>query len=768
MPTKDYKKMANISSQTALESPAIIPKKINKINKRKLTEPKFKASIKDNSKKNLNLLSRVFGISATIIRAIFIVLFFWTIPIFILFSKQINSLKKWLSLGENSIKFIGGTLFVIILLNLVNLQILGNSQLFNGNSKSANPTVYDIIPAKRGNIFFKDLSQNRTDLPLTVNQIRYNITFSPSTLKLQKFANINQVAEVVSSRTNISINEITSKFSSEIEKENPSQYSLLQKEATEEQKNAILNMKQDKSLDKIYGFSLWLGVEEVNVRTYPEEKLLAQTVGYTPKYQMDATEAKKREGCKVMVEQNQARKTDMISGYQVGDRGIEEKYCSVLGGLNGKRINNQDLTNEEKIRDQVVVDGADVYLTIDKNIQRKAESVLEEAVRKNTNQKGAPKDGCVMVMEANSGKILALASYPSFDPNYYSEYDNNNPNSFRNSCTSNDYEVGSVVKPLTVAIGLQLGQTNTKENGKEEGITPNYKFEDFDEKGKPYKDGDNTIYIKNANSFSWKKFGKIGLKEILRDSINTGIADIVDKIGNKNLKQYFLEKLEFGNSANLINFPGDTNGNTSSFYSEANCVYCYAAKGFGQGFSISALQLVKAYTSIANDGKLVQARLIDKIQCGNNFQKTCDSTNTILENEPKANQIFSKQVADQVTDYMVSTTDEGYLDEGPTKASVTGYKIASKSGTAQVSRPIVSNDGKPSKPCDQNCNTARGIYDHTFIGYNTGSTKYIVMIKLAEPRPGLVENFASTTLGVYFSEMMRYTLTYLDVPKESK
>jgi cell division protein FtsI/penicillin-binding protein 2 len=114
---------------------------------------------------------------------------------------------------------------------------------------------------------------------------------------------------------------------------------------------------------------------------------------------------------------------------------------------------------------------------------------------------------------------------------------------------------------------------------------------------------------------------------------------------------------------------------------------------------------------------------------------------------------------------MIAAAEEGYLGEGPTKATVPGYKIAVKSGTSQVSRPIIGENGKVS-PCDQNCNTARGIYDHTFVGYNTGNSRYIVYLKLAEPRPGVVDNFASSTLSTHFSELMKSTLNYLNIPKE--
>jgi cell division protein FtsI/penicillin-binding protein 2 len=558
-------------------------------------------------------------------------------------------------------------------------------------------------------------------------------------------------------------------------------YGTIKKSITEDQAKAIniLRNADEKEANKYY-FDTWLSQpEQINVRNYPENKLLSQTLGYSRLTPVNSTEAKKIRGCKDMVVKNQDRGTELLpdydGSYQVGDYGLEQKYCSVLAGLNGRPLSNKDLTDPEALKNGAVQNGADLYLTIDKNIQKKAEQVLEEAVAGNTNNIGSPKDGCIMVMEASTGKILAMASYPSFDPNYYSDYLNSNSKTIVNSCTRNDFEVGSVMKPLTVAAALNLKQTNYVENGEVKGVDAGFKFTDYDSDGKPYRNGTDTIKIKNARNFSWKDFGQIGLKEIIRDSINTGIGEVVDKMGNKAIKEYFLDKLEFGHygedDPNLLNFAGDMNGNTQSFETDINCVYCYAAKGFGQGFSISVLQLVRAYTAIANGGNMTQPQIVEKIQCSDGTKDdldgnkgSCIPENTKL-NAKSQKPVFTKITADLVTSYMLAANEEGFLGGGPTKAMVDGYRVAIKSGTAQVSRPIILANGD-TKPCSQDCNTMRGIYDHTMIGFNTGASRYIVMIKLAEPKPGQIDNFSSTTLAPYFADMVKYTLEYLGIPKE--
>jgi cell division protein FtsI/penicillin-binding protein 2 len=749
---------------------------------------------------------------------IFGIFFFWTVPFFVFAKTQAQYFTKWLNIRENVIKFAFGFLFVLMIFNLYSLQVLGSAPFSIASNNKVLVRANNIISAKKGNIYFRDLAQSRDDIPLTSNSLRYNAVFNPLVLKQNlplitqnlklksQQETLNQLALFLASQTNISSQDVLSAFNQNIDfsivedatkkSENPwgvllaaitnqkpnaestqastpktKKYGILKKEISQDQSNAIDRVREDDKLDQIYLFTTWLSqAEQITIRSYPEGKTLGQTIGYSLASPVNSTEANSRKHCRDMVEKNQNRDTEIgeFGAYQIGSYGVEQRYCSELGGVNGRSISNVNLTNPEAVKNQMVQNGANIYLTFDKNIQKKAEQVLEQAVIKNTNAVGGPKDGCLMVMEVSTGKLMAMASYPAFDPNSYSDYFNTNAKSVVNNCTGNDYEVGSVMKPLTVATAI----TNKQNGGN--GVDPNYSFVDYDEKGKEYKDGDGIATIQNAKNYSWKKFGNIGLKEVIRDSINTGIANIIEITGNKPLKDFFLDKLEFGHYGdpdyNLPNFAGSINGDTQSFDADTYCEFCYANKAFGQGFSISALQLIRAYTALANDGGMIQPEWINKIQCSDGTQEnltqrgSCVSDESHLKpNEPK--QVFTKRATDAVTGYMIAAAEEGYLGLGPTKAMVDGYRVAIKSGTAQVSRPIVEPNGK-TLPCDATCNTKLGLTDHTMIGYNTGKSRYIVMLKLAEPNPGLIENFSSTTLPTFFSDMMKYTLEYMSVPKE--
>ncbi len=763
------------------------------------------------------ILSFVFKIIANIILFIFSVFFFWTIPAFVFLKTQFQYFWNWLKIRENIIKFTFGFLFFLTIFNLYSLQVLGNTPFGASNNKIPSK-LNNIILAKKGNIYFKDLAQNKDDVPLTSNSLKYNAVFNPLILKqnlpiitqnLQlKSQNetLSQIALFLASQTNISSQDLIESFNQNIDfskieeitkkPENPwsvllgaltkqktqqddsnnslsktKKYGILKKEISQDQSNAIDRVRDDDKINQIYLFTTWLSqTEQITIRSYPEGKTLGQTIGYSLISPVNSTEARNRKNCRDIVEKNQNRGTEIgeFGAYQIGSYGVEQRYCSELGGVNGRSISNINLTNPEAVKNQIVQNGANIYLNFDKNIQKKAEQVLEAAVTKNTNIVGGPKDGCIIVMEAQTGNLLAMASYPAFDPNNYADYFSTNSKSVINNCTGNDYEVGSVMKPLTVATSI----TNKQNGGN--GVDTNYSFIDFDEKGKEYKDGDGIATIQNAKNYSWRKFGNIGLKEIIRDSINTGIANITEITGSNALKDFFLDKLEFGHYGdpdyNLPNFAGSINGDTQSFDSDAYCEFCYANKGFGQGFSISALQLIRAYTALANDGNIIQPKWINKIQCSDGSQENlftrgnCVSEESHLKpNQPKS--VFTKRATDAVTNYMLAAAEEGYLGSGNTKAMVDGYRIAIKSGTAQISRPIVLENGKTA-PCDATCNTKRGLTDHTMIGYNTGNKRYIVILKLAEPNPGVVENFSSTTLPTFFSEIMKFTLEYMNTPKE--
>lgn len=663
-------------------------------------------------------------------------------------------------------------LFLVIVARLADLQVISN----NGNSGKFSPSqsINSIILSRRGQIYIKDLGQSKLDIPITSTVSLANVFFDASVLKDQinlKIITLETASTMVSGALNLNYTDVYDIFKEQTEKTQPPKYQIISKFINANQKKAVEYLRSTETTDPKTGdyvppFSSWLNIEPVDSRFYPEGELMAQTIGFVPKHKAGRDEAIAA-GCKNLVSENENRGTvntyipgDFTKGeYTLGYYGLEQKYCAELAGLNGKKVLNNEIG---KTQQSDVVNGANLYLTIDRNIQRKAEEILRQSVAQNTNQNGGPVNGTILVMEVKTGKILGMASYPTFDPNEYTKAD---PNSFRSVATSFDYESGSVIKPLTVAAALNEWEKGAKKSdGSRSGVPSDWTFQDYDKNGKPYLENNGRIFpIKNSQNITWKDKGLQSLSNILRDSINTGIADIQPTIGNLKTQEYFEEKYEFGKKT-LINLPGDASGNVRPLTNNINSPFSYATHAFGQGFTMSPIQLARSYTAIANNGYLVEPILVEKMVRDNGRTETYQTEDSVIR-QPKPKQVISSNVARLVTGYLVNTIDQGYMGTKPSKGQVPGYVVAGKTGTSEVGRiPKVS--------CGTNvsiyeCNTSQGIYDHSFIGYGPEKDPQImVIVKLSEPKPGEVSNFAENTTGPSFSQMMKYTLEYLGVPKD--
>lgn len=652
---------------------------------------------------------------------------------------------------------------------LITIQVTSNEA--RGNTTITSGIVTQIIPSRRGQIYIKDLSQNKSDIAITSTRGLAHVWYNPLVLK-QEVARgrytVEHAAQRVAGGLNISYPDVLSSFQKEINKEQPLQYVIIARFITEEQKAAVEFLRTpftNSPTQFDFPFINWLGMDNVDSRLYPENSLLSTTIGFVPRHLAGRTDTINA-GCESLVIRNEQRRTvntfipgDYSKGqYSIGYYGLEQKYCLELAGLNGRKLLNNELGTEREA-DAQVVNGANLFLTIDRNIQQKAEDILKASIDGNN---GA-KNGSVVVLEVETGKILGMASYPAYDPNDYAKAD---INAFRNASTNIDYEVGSVLKPITVAAVLnewELGVTDSK--GERRGLPANWQFDDYGKEGKPYPENNgNVFYISNSQFLT---FGNnIGFSQILRDSINTGIAEMLPSIGNKRMLEYLTERFKFGHET-AVDLPGDQHGDITPLERNVNSNFTYATYAFGQGFTASPIQLARSYSALANDGILVEPYLVEKIVTDDNRVDTGESPSSpIFRAAPT--QIIKPQVAARVTGYLVDTIDQGYRGSVSSKGRVPGYTVAGKTGTSQISRSDALKEGKCLR--DENvyqCNTRLGLYDHTFVGYGPASDpKYIVLIKLSEPNPGLVNNFAENTVGPYWSEMMKFTLEYMGVPKE--
>jgi len=346
-------------------------------------------------------------------------------------------------------------------------------------------------------------------------------------------------------------------------------------------------------------------------------------------------------------------------------------------------------------------------LTIDRNIQFTAEENLKEVV-----EKWKAEDGTVIIMEPKTGKILALANWPNFDPNNYSEV--KNIDIFLNSATQKLFEPGSVFKPITMAAGLDTDKIGPQTTYVDEGIV---------------KIGGYTIT--NANN---RSYGLSSMTKVLEKSINTGAVFVQRLIGPDVFREY-VNKFGFSQVTG-IDLESEIAGNISNL-KEGSPEINFATASFGQGIAVTPIELITALGAIANEGKLMKPYIVEKIIHP-------DGTETTISPEIRR-QVISPQTASKLTSMLVSTVRQGY-----DKIKIKGYFIAGKTGTAQIPNP-----------------DRKGYSDestHTFVGWAPAfNPKFIILLKIDKPK-GI--RFASDSLAPTFAKLTQYLLNYYEIPPE--
>ncbi len=335
-------------------------------------------------------------------------------------------------------------------------------------------------------------------------------------------------------------------------------------------------------------------------------------------------------------------------GVGTGRYGVESQYNEELAGRSGKTKGDRLIKPKN---------GEDVYLTIDRNIQVQAESVLGKLV----NQYGAT-GGTVIVMEPKTGKVLAMLSKPDFDPNSYGQYEVKN---FLNPSVQSVYEPGSIFKVITMSAGIDSGK-----------ITPETTFVD---------PGSLTLNGKTVRNWDLKAYGRVTMTNVIEKSINTGAAFAERTMGHDIFHDY-LVKFGFKESTD-IDLPEEIVGSLNPLEEDVRDIN-YATASYGQGISLTPIRLITAVSAIANGGMLMRPY-------------------TNAESQPKAvRRVISEETSRQVVTMMVSAVDKAEI------ARIKGYNVAGKTGTAFV--PNFSTGGYT----DQVINTYIGFapaYDPQFI-----------------------------------------------------
>jgi cell division protein FtsI/penicillin-binding protein 2 len=549
-------------------------------------------------------------------------------------------------------------LFFIATLRLFYLQTSKHEYL--SKQAVAQRSYKDVIPSKRGQIFAADTLTNNPFLIAT------NQTLDLLYLDGREVENGDEVALKISAVVaGISKDEILSKINKE------SSYIPLKHKLTHEESKKV------KELD-LRG----VGLISENWRYYPEQKLASSVLGF-------------------------------VNNEGAGNYGIEESFNDELTGEDGllkEEIDNKGIriTFGNNIS-KPATNGDDVYLTIDRYIQGMAEKTLGETVKK-----FSAEGGTVIVMDTKTGKILALANAPFYNPNDFAA--EKDYNVFKNKAVSDLYEPGSVFKVITVAAGLDAGK-----------IEPDTKYEDT---GLIELDGHK---IQNSDK---KAHGVCDMTYVLEQSLNTGTTWIQQKLG-KDLFYDYLKRFGFGDLTG-IEFLGEAQG---LVYKPKDLNdHGYATMSFGQSISTTPLQMANSYASIANGGKLMRPYVVEKIVGKDGKEKIT---------EPKEiRSVMSQSASDKLKNMMVSVTEKGHGQQ----SKVAGYKIAGKTGTAQVV--------KPEGGYDPNKNIG------TFIGFPVApGADFVVLAKVDSPK-GLA--WAESSAAPIVGQMLDFLLKYYQIPTTEK
>ncbi len=422
-----------------------------------------------------------------------------------------------------------------------------------------------------------------------------------------------------------------------------------------------------------------------NKRAYPQDEVAASTIGFVG-----------NDGTRVR-----------------GQYGVERYYDDVLSRVaSNRRVNffAELFTNIEKtIASNTDMMEGDVMLTIDVEAQRALHNILVET----RNQWKSDTIGGI-IMDPKTGEIVAMDSLPSFNPNDFSGVEDTSV--FVNQNVSGVYEMGSIIKPLTMAAAFDSGAVTLETTYNDTGIRElnGYKVKNYDSQAR----GPNTT-----------------MQTILDKSLNVGIVFLVEQLGIKRFAEYF-NNFGIGEETG-IDLPNEAKGLSKNL--KSGVLVDSATAGFGQGIAITPIQTIRALGALANHGKLVTPHVVKSIVYKNGTVKK------IVQDEQ--DQVISEKTSEAVSRMLVHVVDTS-LNKGTLKMD--GYSIAAKTGTAQMVKP--------------GGGYYEGRYLHSFFGYFPAyEPRYIVFLFHTYPKGA---EYASATLSEPFFKIVKFLISYYEIPPD--
>jgi len=450
-----------------------------------------------------------------------------------------------------------------------------------------------------------------------------------------------------------------------------------------------------------------------------------------------------------------------------GQYGIEGKFNRLLAGKKGI-IEGQNDVRGKNVTPRTVrgaQNGQDIILTIDRVVQRKVEEVLAEATKKFRADSGQ-----ILVIEPKTGKILAMANYPSFDPNRFidalemrrttpedakeifattplfvkdelgrysrstfEEFDEAwrlgfdpefyifknrlGEGAFINRMVQEIYEPGSVFKPLVMSAALETGEVTPETTYHEDG---------------PLEVGNFTIHTALG-----EYRGLQTMTNVLETSSNIGMANVALRLGKSVMHSFIVKKFGFGDYTD-INLDQEEPGKVfpKKDWSDAHLL----TASFGQGLTVTPLQMIRAWTALSNNGVMMQPYIVEEIHSPYGKKE--------VKEVRALRRILSPDTAVTITSMLISGVDNGVA----WPAGIKGYAVAGKTGTSQ----IAGSDGK--------YETGEGAFITSFMGYAPAyDPEFLILVKFDRPRLGVDNTWGSTTAAPVFRQVMEFLLDYRNI-----
>jgi len=395
-----------------------------------------------------------------------------------------------------------------------------------------------------------------------------------------------------------------------------------------------------------------------------------------------------------------------------GRYGLERQYNGILSRNEDKPYVNFFAEVFSKIgylfQDSSTKEG-DIIISIEPSVQNFFESNL-----RNILDKWEAEFIGGVIIDPMDGSIYALAHLPTFDLNNFSKVEDHRL--FSNPLVENVFEFGSIIKPLTMAAGLDAGV-----------VTPDTEYVD---------QGSVVVDNKRIYNFDKKARGRVDMKAVINQSLNTGAVFVMQKLGSEKFREYMLG---FGLGEKTgVDLPSETFGLVRNLNSPRNIEYATAS--FGQGIAITPMEAARAFSTLANGGTLITPHVVKEI-------KYKEGGSQVAEQEA-GKKVITKETSEEITRMMTEVIDKSILS-GAYKLE--HYSIAAKTGTAQIAK-----EG------------GGGYYEdrflHSFFGYFPAfDPEFLVLLYLYNPR-GV--KFSSQTLAPPFSDITKFLISYYNIPPD--